>query len=120
MMAGGNEIDKKLNDFIVELVNEIENYSHFLRISSEWLSNQPDRTLGLATIKKARGELIYIKQCLTYLNVLQEEAKSSAANIDDFANDYENEINDLKDKIGNKASIPKNMVYPKFEKLSKF
>jgi len=42
--------------------------------------------------------------------VLQEEAKASAANIDDFANDYENEINDLKDKIGNKASIPKNMV----------
>lgn len=89
-------------------------------MGSEWLSNQPDRTTGLAIIKKAKGELVYIKQCLTYLNVLQEEAKSSAANIDDFANDYENEINDLKDKIGNKASIPKNMVYPKFEKLSKF
>lgn len=53
---------------------------------------------------------MFIKQCLTYLNVLQEEAKASATNIDDFANDYENEINDLKDKIGNKASIPKNMV----------
>jgi len=65
MMAGGNEIDKKLNDFIVELVNSIENYSHFLRVSTEWVSNQPDRHTGLNIIKKAKGELIFIKQCLT-------------------------------------------------------
>jgi len=46
--------------------------------------------------------------------------RNSFTNLDEFAAKYEYEINDLKDKIGNKASIPKNLVYPKFEILSNF
>jgi len=41
---------------------------------------------------------------------MQDETKVSIASIDEFAAKYEYEINDLKEKIGNKASIPKNLV----------
>jgi len=40
MMSSGNELDKDVNKFTVELIDLIENYNHFLKISDLWKSKQ--------------------------------------------------------------------------------
>lgn len=42
----------------------------------------------------------------------------SEQNIDGLQAKYENEISELKSLIGNKSSIPKDQVYPRFDSLS--
>lgn len=58
LMSSGNKLDQNLNDFIIELVNESENYNHFLRVSSVWLESQIDKSEAMNYIEKIKGELI--------------------------------------------------------------
>jgi len=84
-MSTGNKLDQDLNKFIGELVNESENYTHFLKISTQWVKNSNDVKESEETVERIKEELIFIKQCLMYLNVMQDEAKLSIASIDEFA-----------------------------------
>ena len=55
---------------------------------------------------------------MTYLLSLQEEVANSERTVEALANRFVKEMNEVKDLIGNKTSIPKDQVYPKFDILA--
>ena len=65
-----------------------------------------------------KQELTYKRQFLIYILELKSDVQISEQNIDGLQAKYENEITELKSLIGNKSSIPKDQVYPRFDSLS--
>jgi len=63
-MSTGNKLDQELYNFIVLLVNESENYTHFLKLSPQWIKNSTDTVESERTVERIKEELIFIKQCL--------------------------------------------------------
>ena len=59
-----------------------------------------------------------MRQILTYLLSLQEEVAGSERIVEALANRFDREMNEVKDLIGNKTSIPKDQVYPKFDVIA--
>ena len=55
---------------------------------------------------------------MIYILELKSDVQISEQNIDGLQAKYENEITELKSLIGNKSSIPKDQVYPRFDSLS--
>lgn len=55
---------------------------------------------------------------MIYILELKSDVQISEANIENLQQKYLKEINELKNLIGNKSSIPKDQVYPKFDSLS--
>ncbi len=55
---------------------------------------------------------------MIYILELKSDVQISEQNIDGLQTKYENEITELKSLIGNKSSIPKDQVYPRFDSLS--
>jgi hypothetical protein len=55
---------------------------------------------------------------LIYILELKSDVQISEANIEGLQAKYIKEITELKNLIGNKSSIPKDQVYPKFDSLS--
>jgi hypothetical protein len=70
------------------------------------------------SLKAWRDELTHRRQLLSYLLALHEDVLTAEANIDNLHSRYLREILELKEMIGNKTSIPKDQVYPKFDSLS--
>mmetsp|Transcript_9817 Transcript_9817/g.19340 ORF Transcript_9817/g.19340 Transcript_9817/m.19340 type:complete len:631 (+) Transcript_9817:1239-3131(+) len=64
-----------------------------------------------------RDELTHRRQLLSYLLALHEDVLTAEANIGNLHSRYLREIMELKEMIGNKTSIPKDQVYPKFDSL---
>ena len=62
--------------------------------------------------------MTYKRQFLIYILELKSDVQISEANIDGLQSKYIKEITELKNLIGNKSSIPKDQVYPKFDSLS--
>jgi hypothetical protein len=69
-------------------------------------------------IEHYKQELTYKRQFLIYLLELKSDVQISEQNIEGLQAKYQKEIKELKDLIGNKSSIPKDQVYPKFDSLS--
>lgn len=69
-------------------------------------------------IDNYKQELTYKRQFLIYILELKSDVQISEQNIDGLQAKYENEITELKSLIGNKSSIPKDQVYPRFDSLS--
>lgn len=65
-----------------------------------------------------RDELTYKRQFLIYILELKSDVQISEQNIDNLQQKYMKEITELKELIGNKSSIPKDQVYPRFDQLS--
>lgn len=65
-----------------------------------------------------KQELIHRRQYLSYLLALQEDLQNAEALIENLHGRYLRELVDLKELIGNKASIPKDQVYPKFDTIA--
>jgi hypothetical protein len=63
-------------------------------------------------------ELTYKRQYLIYILELKSDVQISEQNIENLQQKYQAEITELKNLIGNKSSIPKDQVYPKFDQLS--
>jgi hypothetical protein len=68
--------------------------------------------------QKWKRELIHRRQYLSYLLALQEDLQNAEALIENLHGRYLRELVDLKELIGNKASIPKDQVYPKFDTIA--
>jgi hypothetical protein len=64
-----------------------------------------------------RDKLTHRRQYLTYLITLQEDVQSAELAIEALHSRYIRELVELKELIGNKTSIPKDQVYPKFDTL---
>lgn len=69
-------------------------------------------------IERYKQELTYMRQFLIYILELKSDVQISEQNIEGLQIKYETEITELKGLIGNKSSIPKDQVYPKFDSLS--
>jgi hypothetical protein len=69
-------------------------------------------------IEHYKDELTYKRQFLIYILELKSDVQISEANIEGLQSKYIKEITELKNLIGNKSSIPKDQVYPKFDSLS--
>ena len=69
-------------------------------------------------IKEYKDELTYKRQFLIYVLELKSDVQISEQNIENLQAKYNKEISELKALIGNKSSIPKDQVYPKFDSLS--
>ncbi|OMJ68536.1 hypothetical protein SteCoe_33979 [Stentor coeruleus] len=67
--------------------------------------------------KDWKEQLTHRRQYLTYLIAIQEEAQSAEIAIESLHSRYIRELVELKELIGNKTSIPKDQVYPKFDTL---
>jgi len=63
-MSTGNKLDQDLFKFTVELVNESENYTHFLKLSPQWIKNSSEPAESERTVERIKEELIFIKQSL--------------------------------------------------------
>jgi hypothetical protein len=69
-------------------------------------------------IQNFKEELTYKRQFLIYILELKSDVQISEQNIENLQQKYQKEITELKNLIGNKSSIPKDQVYPKFDSLS--
>ena len=65
-----------------------------------------------------KQELTYKRQFLIYILELKSDVQISEQNIEQLQMKYMGEIAELKNLIGNKSSIPKDQVYPRFDSLS--
>lgn len=65
-----------------------------------------------------KDELTFKRQFLIYILELKSDVQISEQNIEELQAKYQKEITELKDLIGNKSSIPKDQVYPRFDNLS--
>lgn len=94
-------------------MEQSDRYTMFFNV----LSELPDP--GAAElIDYYKQELTYKRQFLIYILELKSDVQISEQNIDGLQAKYENEITELKSLIGNKSSIPKDQVYPRFDSLS--
>jgi hypothetical protein len=64
-----------------------------------------------------KDKLTHRRQYLTYLVALQEDVQNAEMIIEGLHSRYIRELVELKELIGNKTSIPKDQVYPKFDNL---
>ena len=103
----------ELNSEVAEIMEQSDRYTMFFNV----LSELPDP--GAAElIDYYKQELTYKRQFLIYILELKSDVQISEQNIDGLQAKYENEITELKSLIGNKSSIPKDQVYPRFDSLS--
>eukprot|EP01042_Synura_sphagnicola_P001824 gene1824-2141_t len=63
-------------------------------------------------------ELSNRRQYLGFLRSLQEDTQLSHQKIIQLRESVRNELNNLKALVGNRASVPKEQVYPKFDSLA--
>ena len=102
-----------LNTEVAEIMEQSDRYTMFFNV----LNELPDP--GAAElIDYYKQELTYKRQFLIYILELKSDVQISESNIDGLQAKYENEITELKSLIGNKSSIPKDQVYPRFDSLS--
>ena len=111
--SSGTEISGLLSNEI-ELTGILcEEYSNFLQNIDKMRENYDS-----VDITKWKDELIFIRQYLAYLAIIQEELEISENTLEAGETKYNKEINELKQLLGNKSSAPKEQVYPKFAVLS--
>ena len=103
----------ELNTEVAEIMEQSDRYTMFFNV----LSELPDPG-AMELIDYYKQELTYKRQFLIYILELKSDVQISEQNIDGLQTKYENEITELKSLIGNKSSIPKDQVYPRFDSLS--
>ena len=104
----------ELNDEVAEIMESSDNYTIYFNVLSELLEDAGNSE----DIQLYKDELTYKRQFLIYILELKSDVQISEQNIDDLQSKYIKEITELKELIGNKSSIPKDQVYPKFDNLS--
>lgn len=70
------------------------------------------------TICRWKDELTNRRQYLSYLQSLQEDMTVSERNIGSLRETLTSEMGDLQELISNRASVPKEHVYPKFYEIA--
>jgi hypothetical protein len=103
-----------LNQEVAEIMEQSDRYTMYFNVLKELGSaaGSPNQ------IEHYKDELTYKRQFLIYILELKSDVQISEANIEGLQGKYIKEITELKNLIGNKSSIPKDQVYPKFDSLS--
>lgn len=104
----------ELNQEVAEIMEQSDRYTMYFNVLREL-----GALAGSASqIEHFKDELTYKRQFLIYILELKSDVQISEANIEGLQAKYIKEITELKNLIGNKSSIPKDQVYPKFDSLS--
>jgi len=99
-----------LNNEVAEIMEQSDKYTMFFNVLKDLESpGTPEQ------IDFFKQELTYKRQYLIYILELKSDVQISEQNIQNLQQKYQAEIVDLKNLIGNKSSIPKDQVYPKFD-----
>jgi len=106
---------RDLNQEVAEVMESSDYYTIFFNVYEELRDKYPFTAEELEQLK---DELTYRRQFLIYILELKSDVQLSEQNIENLKQKYIQEITELKDLIGNKSSIPKDQVYPKFDSLS--
>jgi len=104
---------QKLNNEVAEIMEQSDKYTMFFNVI-----NELDNPGTPEQIDLFKQELTYKRQYLIYILELKSDVQISEQNIENLQQKYQTEIQELKNLIGNKSSIPKDQVYPKFDQLS--
>lgn len=104
---------EELNMEVAEVMEESDRYTMFFNVVNELIEPGAE-----PLIEHYKQELTYKRQFLIYILELKSDVQISEQNIESLQAKYQFEINELKSLIGNKSSIPKDQVYPKFDSLS--
>lgn len=102
-----------LNVEVTDIMEQSDKYTMFFNVYADLASPGNDEIIDYY-----KQELTYKRQFLIYVLELKSDVQISEQNIDSLEAKYNKEINELKNLIGNKSSIPKDQVYPKFDSLS--
>ena len=104
----------ELNQEVAEIMEQSDRYTMYFNVLKELgaMAGSPPQ------IEHYKDELTYKRQFLIYILELKSDVQISEANIEGLQAKYIKEITELKNLIGNKSSIPKDQVYPKFDSLS--
>lgn len=112
----------ELSKEIVEVMEASDNYTIFFNVVSELVhalgEAASERGLSPAMIQRLKEELTFKRQFLIYILELKSDVQLSEQNIEALQGKYLKEVNELKELIGNKSSIPKDQVYPRFDAVS--
>lgn len=103
----------ELNAEVAEIMEQSDRYTMYFNVLSELKDPGTHEEVELY-----KEELTYKRQFLIYILELKSDVQISEQNIETLHQKYLKEIADLKNLIGNKSSIPKDQVYPKFDSLS--
>lgn len=102
-----------LNLEVAEIMEQSDKYTMFFNVLNDLPQQSADDVIRLY-----KDELTYKRQFLIYVLELKSDVQISEQNIENLQAKYQKEITELKALIGNKSSIPKDQVYPKFDSLS--
>lgn len=102
-----------LNNEVAEIMEQSDKYTMFFNVI-----NELDNPGTPEQIDLFKQELTYKRQYLIYILELKSDVQISEQNIENLQQKYQAEVQELKNLIGNKSSIPKDQVYPKFDQLS--
>lgn len=103
-----------LNEEVSDIMESSDNYTIFFNV----LNELEDKIENKEEIHQLKDELTYKRQFLIYILELKSDVQMSEQSIEELQAKYQKEISDLKELIGNKSSIPKDQVYPRFDNLS--
>jgi len=107
------DLIKDLNEEVADIMEQSDKYTMFFNVYNDLASPGNEEI-----IEYYKQELTYKRQFLIYVLELKSDVQISEQNIESLQNKYHKEIKDLQLLIGNKSSIPKDQVYPKFDSLS--
>jgi hypothetical protein len=99
-----------------EATDVCKELSDFLMVCS---SGGVERAPSEEEVEKARGELLYHRQYLTYMLSLQEDVSSASERCMKDRESLGQELVELDALVGARTSVPKDQVYPRFDSVAR-
>ena len=109
----GRSLLGTLNQEISEVIEQCDNYTIFFTVA-DLMKDKADPN----TLEDYKSELTLKRQYLINLLELKSDVQASEQKVDSLATGYKKKMTDLQQLIGNKTSIPKDQVYPRFDAIS--
>eukprot|EP00826_Nyctotherus_ovalis_P053996 TRINITY_DN7050_c0_g2_i3.p1 TRINITY_DN7050_c0_g2~~TRINITY_DN7050_c0_g2_i3.p1 ORF type:complete len:566 (-),score=211.03 TRINITY_DN7050_c0_g2_i3:120-1817(-) len=109
----GRSLLNALNQELSEVIEQCDNYTIFFAVSDQ-LKDKCDP----AALEVYKDELTFKRQYLINVLELKSDVQTSEQKVDSLVASYKKKMVDLQQLIGNKTSIPKDQVYPRFDSIS--
>jgi len=109
----GRQLLATLNQEIGEVIEQCDNYTIFFTVV-DLLKEKVDPKL----LDQYKSELTLKRQYLINLLELKSDVQASEQKVETLSAGYKKKMIDLQQLIGNKTSIPKDQVYPRFDAIS--
>ena len=108
----------KLGDTLLKELDETQETCAKLRHVIMHSHLRHPQGVTTSVLGRWKDELTNRRQYLSYLQSLQEDVAVSNRKVASLRETFTSEINDLKELVGNRASVPKEHLYPKFYEIA--